>query len=51
MTNKIDVFCPCSPKDSLKLSYVVKSLVENFWELQDIHICVPDKTNFKDYEM
>lgn len=52
MTNKkIDVFCPCSPKDSLKLSYVVKSLVENFWELQDIHICVPDKTNFKDYEV
>lgn len=51
MNNTIDVFCPCSPKDSLKLSYVVKSLVENFKELKDIHICVPDKTNFKDYEV
>lgn len=47
---KIDAFIPCSPKDRAKLDRAVLSLVRNFKELGDVHVCVPDKTGFDDWE-
>lgn len=47
---KIDAFIPASPKDQLKLGYAIKALAKHFKQLGDVHVSVPDKTKFKDYE-
>lgn len=46
MNEKIDAFIPCSPKDATKLKYAVQQLVKHFKDLNNIHVCVPDKSKF-----
>lgn len=51
MNNNIDAFIPCSPKDAVKLKYAIQQLVKHFKDLNNIHVCVPDKSKFWDYEV
>ena len=47
--NKVDCFIPCCYKDNQKLELSIKSIVENFNEMGDVVVSMPDKGNLKDY--
>lgn len=49
--NKVDCFIPCCLKDNLKLELSIKSVAENFQELGDVVVSMPDKGDLKDYEI
>lgn len=51
MSEKIDLFIPASPKDQLKLKYCIQQAVKHIPECGDFIISVPDKKDFKDYEV
>jgi hypothetical protein len=40
---KIDAFIPCAPKDLFRIKLVIKYMLENIKEINDIHICTPTK--------
>ncbi len=41
--NKVSIFLACAPKDYFKLYGVVNSLLNNLDNIEDIHVCTPNK--------